>query len=98
VRIQLSTNSATISGIVRLKENPVLGAPVFVNNVDTGQSWEVRADPQGHYAATGLGPGKYTVLSSFNLDDAENMSQQAVTVRVYAPGQTVAQDLELIRP
>lgn len=98
VRIQLSTNSATISGIVKTKGNPVLGAPVFVNNVDTGQGWEVRADPEGHYAATGLGPGSYTVLSSFNIDDLENPPGKPDTIRVYSPGQTITQDLELFRP
>jgi hypothetical protein len=98
VRIQLSTNSATISGLVKLKDNPVLGAPVFVTNVDTGQSWTVRADPQGHYAATGLGPGTYSLVSSFNIDDIEDLSGKPVTVRVYGPGQTMTQDLELFRP
>jgi hypothetical protein len=98
VRIQLSSDSATISGIVKLKADPVLGAPVFVNNADTGQNWTVRSDPQGHYAATGLGPGTYTVVSSFNIDDIENLSGKPVTVRVYGPGQTITQDLELLRP
>jgi hypothetical protein len=98
VRIQLSSNYATISGVVKLKDNLVLGAPVFVNNVDTGQSWEVRADPQGHYAAIGLGPGTYTVLSSFDIDEVENLPLKPVTVRVYSPGQSITQDLELYRP
>ncbi|HVW08136.1 MAG TPA: carboxypeptidase-like regulatory domain-containing protein [Bryobacteraceae bacterium] len=98
VTIQLSTNYATISGIVKLNDNPVLGAPVFVSNIDTGQSWVVRADPQGHYSAIGLGPGSYSVVSSFNIDDIENLAGKPVTVRVYSPGQTVTQDLELFRP
>ena len=98
VRIQLSTNYATISGVVKLKDNPVLGAPVFVNNIDTGQNWEVRADPQGHYTVIGLGPGTYTVVSSFNVDEIENLAGKPVTVRVYSPGQTSTQDLELYRP
>ncbi|HXE63407.1 MAG TPA: carboxypeptidase regulatory-like domain-containing protein [Bryobacteraceae bacterium] len=98
VRIQLSSNAATISGIVKLKDSPVLGAPVFVNNVDTGQNWTVRSDPNGHYSATGLSPGTYTVVSSFNIDDIENLSGKPLTVRVYGPGQTVTQDLELLRP
>ena len=97
VRIQLSTNYATISGIVKLKDSPVLGAPVFVTNIDTGQIWNVRADPQGHYAVIGLGPGKYTVMSSFDVDEI-NLSSKAITdVQLY-PGQTATQDLELLRP
>lgn len=97
VRVQLSSAYATISGLVHVKENPVLGAPVFVLNPDTGQSWTVRADPQGQYSVIGLAPGTYSLLSSFNLDDVEDASRQAVTVRT-GPGRTTKQDLELVRP
>ena len=59
--------------------------------------WNVRADPQGHYTVIGLGPGKYTVMSSFDVDEI-NLSSKAITdVQLY-PGQTATQDLELLRP
>jgi hypothetical protein len=97
VRIQLSTNYAVITGVVRVKDSPVLGAPVFVTNIDTGQSWNVRADPQGRYSVIGLGPGKYTVMSSFNMDEI-NLSSKPVTDVALYPGQTFTKDLELLRP
>jgi hypothetical protein len=97
VRIQLSTNYAVIAGVVRLKDSPVLGAPVFVTNIDTGQRWNVRADPQGHYSVIGLGPGKYMVMSSFNMDEIDLSSKPITDVLLY-PGQTFTKDLELFRP
>ncbi len=97
VRIYLSTNYATITGIVRFRDNPVLGAPVFVTNIDTGQNWNVRADPKGHYTVIGLGPGKYTVVSSFNMDEIDLSSKPITDVQLY-PGQTATKDLELSRP
>ncbi|HEU5022843.1 MAG TPA: carboxypeptidase-like regulatory domain-containing protein, partial [Bryobacteraceae bacterium] len=97
VRIDLSTNYAVITGVVRLKDSPVLGAPVFVTNIDTGQSWNVRADPQGHYTVNGLGPGKYMVMSSFNMEEIDLSSKAITDVQLY-PGQTFTKDLELQRP
>jgi hypothetical protein len=97
VRIQLSTNYAVITGIVRLKDSPVLGAPVFVTNIDTGQSWETRADPRGHYTVIGLGPGTYKVISSFNMEEID-LSSKPVTDVYLSPGQTFTKDLELQRP
>jgi hypothetical protein len=97
VHIQLSTNYATITGVVRYKDNPVLGAPVFVTNIDTGQNWNVRADPQGHYTVIGLGPGKYSLMSSFDVDEINLSSKPITDVQLY-PGQTVTKDLEISRP
>ena len=97
VSVQLSGNYATISGVVSTKNNPVIGAPVYVMQVDTGQSWTVRSDPQGNYTLIGLGPGTYSLISSFNLDLPDTVLAQPKrpdTVTL-SEGATVVHALEL---
>ncbi len=96
VQVSLSTRVATVSGVVSAQGNPVSGAPVFLVETTTGESWAVRADPVGHYVIGGLGPGTYAIRSSFDIDGIEGFSSKGGTFDVSLGSSTVRQ-LELYR-
>lgn len=54
--------AATVSGTVRDETGGMLpGATVEATNADTGLTRTVVSDPTGHFAITGLAPGRWTV-------------------------------------
>lgn len=96
VEVLLSSTPATVSGVVSTGGNPVAGAPVFLTSESGSQTWEVRADPAGNYRAGGLAPGRYSIVSGFDLDlGAPSMEQKTLTVYT-SEGNTSVQALELI--
>lgn len=97
IDISLNTRTATISGVVSGNGNPVTGAPVYVTQQDSGESWTVRSDPQGNYQVPNLAPGTYTVVSSFDIDVITSRPQKRYTLSV-PPGGTAVQNLELELP
>lgn len=78
--IQLSSRPASISGVVRTKDNPMAGAPIFLAQMDSGQTWTGRSDAQGHYVMGGLAPGNYIIVSSFELDPADGLTARKANV------------------
>jgi carboxypeptidase family protein len=89
-----------VSGIVR---EPVGGAPVFLEGYDPESRRRltdlrmVFTDAQGHYQFTGLAPGAYRLLSTFEFqspDSAamENAGAKLVTIE---EGRDLPQDLDL---
>jgi hypothetical protein len=92
--VQLSSRPASISGVVSKDGNPVAGAPIFLTQMDSGQTWTGRSDPQGHYLMGGLAPGNYIIVSSFELDPADGLSARKADV-VTQEGNVTTVDLVL---
>lgn len=103
VRVTLSARPARLRGTVRSAGRPSPGAPVFLYALDpvarkrlNGLRVE-RADAQGVYRFTGLSPGEYLVLSTFEWDNPTE--EMLITARAKTAtlreGQEAAQDLEL---
>jgi hypothetical protein len=101
--IVLGADPASLTGDVTLDGDPVIGAPVFLNALDdelrgrAGGVRTARADEAGRYLFTGLPPGRYEVLSSYQVREAEQEGWPAglgsgVTLEA---GREVVQNLSL---
>jgi hypothetical protein len=97
IGIQLSSRAASISGVVSTGGSPIAGAPIFVTQEGSGESWNGRSDPQGNYLMGGLAPGAYTIMSGFDLDLVGPRSSKIDTVST-SEGNTTVHALELILP
>ncbi len=97
IGIQLSSRAASISGVVSTGGSPVAGAPIFVTQQGSGESWDGRSDPQGNYLIGGLAPGTYTIISGFDLDLVGPRSSKIDAVST-SEGNTTAHALELVLP
>ena len=75
--------------------SPVTGAPIFLTNTDSGQMLTVRSDQLGNYSIGGLGPGTYSIYSSFDSDGPRMKNSDLVSV---SEGGTATHALELILP
>lgn len=104
IQVSLSNKPASISGNVMASGMPVTGAPVFLQRLNPDvpqlvlQSWEVRADTQGHYVFNSLPPGGYRLMSSYELDYDEPMAREKSASLQLAEGQIAEQALELLQP
>jgi len=96
--VTLSSNTASIGGVVSTSGNPVTGAPVFLRNIGTGQTWNGRSDPQGHYSMGGLAPGNYAIVSGFDLDFSDASTSEKMVAVYVSEGNAAVQALELVRP
>jgi hypothetical protein len=82
VRFSLSGNPGGVHGTVMDAGNPAVGAPVFLEAMDLEPARRVTdtyvtiTDVQGKYGFTGLAPGRYRVLSSFEyqMPDSNTMA------------------------
>ena len=97
IGIQLSSRAASISGVVSTGGSPVAGAPIFVTQQGSGESWNGRSDPQGNYLMGGLAPGTYSIVSGFDLDLVGPRSSKIDTVST-SEGSTTVHALELVLP
>ena len=77
VTLRFSRRPATLTGKVELADGqPAIGAPVFLIPVDPdlksrmGGVRSARSNQEGSYLFSGLAPGRYEVVSSFELMDA----------------------------
>lgn len=104
LEVNLSNKPASISGNVTASSMPVTGAPVFLQLLNpltpelVLQSWEVRADPRGHYVFDSLPPGNYRLMSSYELDYDEPVARQKSATLRLSEGQSADQPLELLQP
>ncbi|HEY4088678.1 MAG TPA: carboxypeptidase-like regulatory domain-containing protein [Bryobacteraceae bacterium] len=104
LEVKLSNKPASISGNVTASSMPVTGAPVFLQLLNPHtpepalQSWDVRADPQGHYVFNSLPPGDYRLMSSYELDYDEPVAREKSATLRLTEGQSVEQPLELLQP
>jgi hypothetical protein len=97
ITISLNTRTATITGVVSGNSNPVAGAPVYVTQQESGESWTVRSDPQGNYRIPNLGTGTYSVVSGFDIDVITPRPQKRYSISL-PPGGAAVQNLELELP
>jgi hypothetical protein len=103
VKVLLSAAVATLYGKVTSSGKGAAGVPVFLEpfDLESGAGLTTvrtaRTDLQGRYHFTGLAPGRYRVLSSFDFNQptSEEMeAARAVTVAL-KEGTETSQDLEL---
>jgi hypothetical protein len=103
VKVVLSTAQASLHGKVIDAGKVAAGAPVFLEPLDL--EWgaglltmrTARTDSQGRYRFTGLPPGNYRVVSSFDFGEPNRKDMdagRAVTIAVKEGAET-NQDLEL---
>lgn len=101
--ITLSAKPASVSGLVTSASQPVIGAPVFLQLVNPEapelalQSWTVRADPQGNFTFTGLAPGSYRLMSSYDVDFEDPLARSQAVALTLHEGDAITQPLEMIR-
>jgi hypothetical protein len=82
VRFQLAGGPGAVRGVVKSSGDPVIGAPVYLEGWDAAAKKRIadlrttRTDLRGQYAFTGLAPGDYRILSTFEYaaPDAEAMA------------------------
>jgi len=103
VTVLFGTRPATLQGKVTVDGTPAVGAPVFLRALDDdlqarlGGVRAVRAGPAGEYAFTGLPPGRYEVISSYQVKESEPETWplgRGAVVDV-AEGEEVERDLAL---
>jgi hypothetical protein len=103
VKFTLSSNPSALHGAVNSGGAPVVGAPVFLEPVDLEPLRRVtdflatRTDLQGNYYFTGLTPGNYRVLSSFDYlaVDSAILSNAGAKQFEIEKGQSLQRDLDL---
>jgi hypothetical protein len=103
VRFTLSGSPGAIHGTVKSGADPAVGAPVFLESEDleparrVTQAFMTRTDVHGQYHFSGLAPGNYRVLSSFEYlkVDSTTMAQPAAKSVVVENSHDVPQDLDL---
>ena len=102
--VSLSSHPASISGVVSSGGKAVSGAPVFLelyNPLGTDPRISLtpgRADHDGKYRFTGLAPGNYRVISSFDLDPEDPYVMQKAANLTLHQGDVASQALEMILP
>lgn len=94
--IQLSSKPGTIAGVVSTRGNPVAGAPIFLFQTSSGQTWTGRADPRGNYSMGGLAPGTYNIVSGFDMDTGDPSTARKSDTVSASEGNTTTHALELV--
>ncbi len=91
VRFTLSSNPGSVHGTVKSSDQAVAGAPVFLEPSDLeparrlSETFVTRTDIQGQYQFTGLAPGNYRLLATFEYSAADSAimsNARAKSVRV----------------
>ena len=103
VRFTLSGSPGAVHGTVRSSGVPIIGAPVFLEPVDLEparritDAFTTRTDVLGQYRFSGLAPGNYRILSSFEYVrvDSVIMSQAAAKQVIVETTHDLQQDLDL---
>ena len=103
LHITLSAKPASVSGLVSSAAQPIIGAPVFLQLINPDapelalQSWTARADAQGNFTFTGLAPGAYRLMSSYDVDFDDPLARSKAAMLILHEGEAVTQPLEMIR-
>ena len=103
LRYTLTAGASTIRGIVKSSDDPVSGAPVYLEAYDPAAGKRIadlratNSDVHGQYRFNDLAPGTYRILGTFEylFPDAETMgtaNAQVVTVDAH---NELSRDLEL---
>jgi len=102
--VTLSSHPGSISGVVTTGGKAVAGAAVYLELFDPQlpnprlQITEMRSDAQGNYKFSGLAPGRYRALSSFDFDPEDRFAMEKALVITLREGDNATQALELILP
>jgi hypothetical protein len=89
VRFTLSPNCGSVHGMVKSAGEPVAGAPVFLESVDLPvekritETYSTRTDMHGQYRITGLAPGNYRVLATFEYLKADTALMTAANAHAF---------------
>jgi Carboxypeptidase regulatory-like domain len=103
VRFTLASNPGAVHGTVKSSDQAVAGAPVFLEPSDIeparrlSETLVTRTDIQGQYRFTGLAPGNYRLLASFEYSSADSTTMsiaRAAPIIIEAAGDS-HQDLDL---
>ncbi len=103
VRFTLSARPGAVHGTVNLSSQSVAGAPVFLEPYDLDPAKRLapvrmtRSGPQGQFQFTGLAPGQYRLLGTFEYqspDVAEMDAAHSIVVKI-EEAKDLQQDLEL---
>jgi hypothetical protein len=103
VRFTLSPNCGAVHGFVKSRGEPVAGAPVFLENVDlpverrVRETYSTRTDLHGLYSISGLAPGNYRVLATFEYLQVDGAVMDSAGARSFKIDERTdaPQDLEL---
>ena len=104
IRFVFSSSPGTLHGLVSgIAREPVSGAPVFLEGYDPESRKRltdlrmVYADIRGQYQVTGLAPGSYRVLSTFEFQAPDSATMEAAGARLVKveEGRDLLQDLDL---
>jgi len=107
ITIGLSSRPASIHGVVSVPgHDPAPGAPVYLEAFDKdtgkrlGELRTTRTDVRGQYRFSGLAPGLYRILSTFEYDkpDSETMGAAGAVAMTLAEATDTPQDLDLYAP
>ena len=102
--VSLSSKPASVSGVVTTAGKPVTGAAVYLELFDPElpnprlRLIDTRSDAQGSYSFTGLEPGRYRILSSFDFDPEDRFAMDKASVLTLREGDSATQALELALP
>jgi protocatechuate 3,4-dioxygenase beta subunit len=104
IRALLSSHPASLHGrVVFSLNNPAPEVPVFLETLDLDpneppQVRQTRTDQNGEYHFTGLPPGRYRVVSSYDADPTSRASIEAAHPRdvTLSENGNDAQDLEIV--
>jgi hypothetical protein len=102
-RFTLSGSPGSVHGIVKSRGEPVVGVPVFLESSDleplrrVTETSVTRTDLHGNFSFTGLAPGNYRLLSSFEYATVDSTiisraNSQSVKIE---DSHDVQQDLDL---
>jgi hypothetical protein len=102
LQVTLSDKPASISGVVTSGGTPVIGAPVYLELLNTDapdltlRSWNGRADAKGNFVFHSLGPGNYRLMSGFDLGDDDLATRDKAIAVHLREGEAITQSLDLI--
>ena len=102
--VMLSSRPGSVSGVVTTDGKPVAGAAVYLELFDPQlpnprvRIMEARCDAQGNYKFSGLAPGRYRALSSFDFDPEDRLVMEKAMVITLREGDNATQALELVLP
>jgi hypothetical protein len=103
VRFTVSAGASAIRGMVKNSDDPVSGAPVYLEAYDANANKRVAdlriaiSDMHGRYHFDDLAPGTYRILGTFEYlsPDIETMDAAGAQLLTVDAHSDVSQDLEL---
>lgn len=104
IRVVLSSHPASVHGrVVFSANNPAPEVPVFLETMDLDPSEppqvrQTRTDQNGNYRFSGLPPGRYRVVSSYDADPTNRASIEAANPKNVSLREAAdeVQDLEIV--